>query len=308
MKLKGIVSLTGYAIVISTVGFFARMIDGLDLLTVVFFRAWLAAAFIFIWVAATGTLRDLAPKNLPVMGLSALSQGLMMVLFIGATLNTSIANAVFLTYTAPVFAILFSWFFLGEKISAATIGSFVLTAVGVLLIVDVSSFSLNGQILMGDLMALGAGVCYAGSTVTAKALSEQNKGQSIVFWQMALTGFALIPFIQMPTPEVLLPVAMPLLGLGVLATGCSYLLFMVGVRHVPGQQVLIVTSLETIIPASFAWMIFGESLSGVAIVASVLILCGVIWVQLADMQSIEMESEDIHTAPTVRLHPVVVNR
>jgi len=125
---------------------------------------------------------------------------------------------------------------------------------------------------------------------------------------MALTGLALIPFIQLPDPSALIPAAMPILGLGIVATGVSYLLFMTGVRHVPGQQVLIVTSLETIIPASFAWMVFGESLSNMGLVACVLILAGVIWVQLADMQTAVPEPEDIHTAPTLRLRPVSVNR
>ena len=131
MKIKGFASLIGYSILIGSVGFFARMIDGIDLITIVFFRGLLAAGFIFIYSASTGPLSDLKPRNLPTTGLSAFFQGMMMLTFVGATLNTTIANAVFLTNTAPAFAVLFSYLFLKERISWSTIGGLMLTSVAI---------------------------------------------------------------------------------------------------------------------------------------------------------------------------------
>lgn len=229
-----------------------------------------------------------------------------MICFIGAVLHTTIANAVFITYTAPVFAILFSWLFLGEKISRATIFSFLLTGIGVGLIVDFQSFSMGAETMVGDLMALGAGLSYAAVTITSKTVSKTNQDQTIVFWQMGLVALALIPFINLPSPAVLLSAAMPLFGLGVVATGFSLLLFMQGVRHVAGQHVLIITSLETIIPAGFAWLLFGEALSNTMLAACAMIIAGVLWVQIAGLRAGVAEEDDLHTAPTMRLKPVSV--
>lgn len=304
MNFKGIASLTGYAILIGSVGFFARMIEGLDLITIVFLRALLAAGFVLIYTVLTGSLSDLRPKNRLGMGLVAFFQGCMMICFIGAALITTIANAVFITYTAPVFAILFSWLFLGETVSRSTIFSFLLTALGILLILDVRTFSIGGETWMGDLMALGSGLSYAAVTVTSKSLSKTDQNNTVVFWQMGLVALALLPLANLPSPAVLLPATMPLFGLGVVATGCSYLLFMNGIRHVAGQHALIITSLETVIPAGFAWLIFGESLSNTALAACAMILIGVLWVQLAGMGEDELEIDDLKTQPMMRVKPV----
>ena len=307
MNIKGITSLTGYAVLVSSIGFFARYVEGLDLLTIVFFRALIGAIFVLAYTLLTGSLRELRPNNILGIGLVALFQGSMMICFIGAVLYTTIANAVFITYTAPVFAILFSWLFLGEKISKATIFSFVLTGIGVGCIVDFQSFSLGAETMAGDLMALGAGLSYAAVTITSKSLSKTNSDQTVVFWQMGLVALALIPFINLPSPAVLLSAAMPLAGLGVVATGFSFLLFMSGVRHVAGQHVLIITSLEAIIPAGFAWLIFGEALSSTMLAACAMIIAGVIWVQLADLGRTPEITDDLQTAPTLGMKPVSVS-
>ncbi len=305
MNFKGIVSLTGYAVLIGSVGFFARMVEGLDLMNIVFFRALLAAGFVFCITAFGGSAKLLWPNNWLGLGLVALSQGCMMICFIGATLHTTIANAVFITYTAPVFAILFSWLFLGETISRTTIISFLLTAAGVLLIVDVNSFSLGAETLYGDVLAFGAGISYAAVTVSSKYASRTDQGQTIVFWQMGLVALCLLPFIDLPSPAVVLNTAPALLGLGIVATGCSWLLFMHGIRYVAGQQALIITSLETVIPAGFAWFIFGESLSSTALAGCAMILIGVLWVQISDLRSEAIEGEGL--APAMRFRPVSGN-
>ncbi|MFK7800974.1 MAG: DMT family transporter [Anaerolineae bacterium] len=306
MQIKGMFSLIGYALLIGSVGFFARVIEGLDLMTVVFFRALLAAGFIAIYAAGTGSLKDLRPNNIPVMGISALFQGLMMLTFIGAALNTTIANAVFITNTAPIFAVFFSQIFLKEKISTATLGGLLLTTIAVCLIVDVRNFSLSSEHLLGDMLALASSVCYAAATVSAKKLSDDNSGACIAFWQMGLTALALTPFITMPAPSVLISAAIPLFGIGVVASGIAFLLFQSGVKNLPAQQVHIITSLGIVIPAGFAWLLLGEPMSTLTIAACALILIGVIWVQTTAVHPVS--EDDFHEAPTRRLRPVSISR
>ena len=92
MKIRSINALFGYSITIGTLGFFTRMVDGIDLLTIVFFRALLAAIFIFGFLSVTRKTRQLIPHNIGLLLINALCHGGMMVTFIWAILNLSLIH------------------------------------------------------------------------------------------------------------------------------------------------------------------------------------------------------------------------
>ncbi|MEM9776985.1 MAG: EamA family transporter [Chloroflexota bacterium] len=280
MKAQGIISLIGYSIAIGTLGFFTRMVDGIDLMTIVFFRTLLAALFILGFVLMTKKAADLIPNNPILLLFNAFCQGGMMVTFIGAVLYTSITNTYFFNHTAPIFAILFSWLFLKENIHKSTVISIIISFVGMMLIIDFNSFSLRSDTVFGDLLALASGILFAGSMVSSKVLTRTNSSVTITFWQMALTAAALIPFIQMPSAVVLLPAALPLIGMGCIATGLSYVLFVYGVEHLEAQVVLIIPTLGLLFPMVGAWVLYAETLSASGIAGCMLIVIGVLTSQL----------------------------
>lgn len=280
MKTKSIYALVGYSLTIGTLGFFTRMIEGIDLLTLVFFRALLAALFILGFLLITKKARQLIPWNITLLLFNAACQGGMMVTFIWAILNTTISNTVVMNHTAPIFAIIFSRIFLKETIRNSTVVSIAISFVGMLLIIDFSDFSMQSDTAFGDMMALASGVLFAGSMVSGKVLTRSNTSAGITFWQMALTAAALLPFIQMPSVSIMLPAAFPLIGLGCIATGLSYVLFMVGVENLDAQVVLIVPTIGLIFPVVGAWLIYGEALSTTSLSGSLLILAGVFVSQL----------------------------
>ncbi|MEM8858644.1 MAG: DMT family transporter [Chloroflexota bacterium] len=280
MKTKSIASLIGYSIAISTLGFFTRMIEGIDLMPLVFFRTLLASLFILGFLVITNRMADLIPRRPELLMFSALCQGGMMVTFIGAVLNTTITNTVFINHTAPIFAIIFSRIFLKEQIRTATILSIIISFVGMLLIIDFSDFSLQSSTALGDMMALASGVFFAGSMISAKALTRSIPSTGIAFWQMAITAGVIFPFIDIPSVEILIPVAFPLIGMGCFATGLSYIMFMVGVENLDAQVVLIVPTIGLIFPAVGAWIIYSEALTAVGILGCILILVGVLTSQM----------------------------
>ena len=280
MNIKGISSLLAYSLLIGTLGFFTRAVQGLDLITIVFFRAFLAAIFIFGFAAVTKTLKDLIPSNIPTLVLASICQCGMMVLFIGAVLNTSIANAVFINQIAPICAVLFSRVFLGEKISRTTLIGMLISTTGVLCMLDLGSLEFGSNSAIGDLMALGSAVCYAGAMVSSKSLTRTNSTTSIAFWQMALSAAMLVPFIQIPSSTILIEGAGPLLGIGFLVSGFGYLLFMVGVKNLNAQTVLIIPSFGLVVPAAGAWLLYGETLATTGFIGCGLILAGVLSSQI----------------------------
>jgi drug/metabolite transporter (DMT)-like permease len=245
-----------------------------DTLSIVFFRSCIAAIFIglvCIAIRQAGALRLRDPRATLLVGLF---QGAMIGLIMAALRMTSVSNALFLLYTAPIFSVLLARVFLKERIAATTWAGIGVALLGVLCIVDPRTISFDSAHALGNLLALGAGLSLAAMTVAAKPLSRRVSGHYIVFWQYLVIAVLTLPFIRVASPTTLLANWWQIGGLGVVCTGIAYLWYMRGVRHVPAQHVLIVASLEPLVGTAMAALILGESLSHLALVGAALIVLG----------------------------------
>lgn len=102
-----------------------------------------------------------------------LSIGTSLALYVSSTLMTSIANAVFLIYTGPIFSAILAWIFLKEKISLRNGLFLLLVFIGMLLTIGIIRWE-NGVVIgldlapdprmpnkaLGDLFGLGSGLFY----------------------------------------------------------------------------------------------------------------------------------------------------
>ncbi|AKE40346.1 putative permease [Corynebacterium kutscheri] len=102
-----------------------------------------------------------------------LSIGISLALYVSSTLMTSIANAVFLIYTGPIFSALLAWIFLKEKISLRNTFFLLLVFLGMLLTIGIIRWDEGIRIgldlapnpqmpnkALGDLFGLGSGIFY----------------------------------------------------------------------------------------------------------------------------------------------------
>jgi drug/metabolite transporter (DMT)-like permease len=247
MLKSGYMQLVYYALFNGFVGVLVKETQGLDTLVIVFFRGLIAAAFIGLLTVLLGQGRTLRLCNLRATLLVALFQGLMTILIIRALQLTAVANALFLLYTSPIFAVVLARLFLKEPITRVIWMGIGVILLGVLCIVNPAHLLLDRTQALGSLMALGAGLASAAMTVAAKPLTQKVSGYYIVFWQYLLIALLTLPFVQ---PTVLNSVTAnwwQLGGLGIVCTGIAYTLYMRGVRYVPAQHVLIVASLEPLV-------------------------------------------------------------
>lgn len=274
LQKHGYLQLVYYALFNGFVGVLVKEVHGLDTFSIVFFRGLIAAAFIGLIATAFGQGYTLRLSDLRATLLVGLLQGLMTILIIGALRMTAVANALFLLYTAPVFAVLMARLFLKEQITAVTWLGIGIVLVGVLLIVNPANLALDKTQALGSLMALGAGVASAAMTVAAKPLTQKVSGYYIVFWQYLLIALLTLPFVH---PAALVTATAnwwQLGGLGIVCTGIAYTLYMRGVRAVPAQHVLIVSSLEPLAGTVIAGVLLHEALSPLTLVGAVLIMAG----------------------------------
>ncbi len=111
-------------------------------------------------------------------------------LFIVALRSISLANAYTLVFGAPLFMTLFGRIFLGERVShsrwVAVIGGFV----GVLIVLSPASLGFS----LAAFVALLAAVVWAVTSLVARRLGQHEPSTRILFYYMAISALATLPF------------------------------------------------------------------------------------------------------------------
>ena len=192
---------------------------------------------------------------------------------------SSVSTAVILMYTAPVFVLIFSVLFLGEKLNAIKGISVFLMIVGCALvsgIVGGMKFSLAG-ILFG----IAAGISYSAYNIFTKILTMHKVNTLTVtsynFIIMSIIGLAVANPIEMVSLTTKNPVAIiPLIvGIGVFTCILPYVFYTLGLRDVPAGTATALGIIEPLSATVFSVAFLGEKLTAPLIIGMVLILAAV---------------------------------
>jgi drug/metabolite transporter, DME family len=274
---RGYVELVLYSVLAGAVGVFVKMVQGLDVFTIVFFRASIAASFILLLVAFRRRLVELRPVSPGRTLLVGLFQGLAIYLYFQALFQTSVSNAVFLLYTAPIFSVVFARLLFKEEIEAGTLMGVAVTLAGIVCVLNPSTFSFSSRETTGDLIALAAGFFYSVMAMTAKPLMKRASGYYAAFWQYAVISAIFLSFARFDSVNAVATNWPELLVIGVFCTGIAFILFMDGIGKVKAQKIFVVTALEPLMGTLLALAVLKEVPSPIAVLGAALILYGVYW-------------------------------
>jgi len=262
------------AIIWGSLGIFVRVIN-LPITEIVFFRVIFAASAVFVVLVAQKRLFQLKLKG---------HRGLMILRGAGLTINwlmffcairfTTIANAVLLTYTAPVFIVLWSPMFLKEKTESKTVFSLILSMVGITLIVFPGLKIGAGTHLFGMICALGSAITYALIVIVNKYLLNEYTPASLVFYESFISFFILVPFMfvnfSRPTGGELLI----LIIMGVVNTALAAFLYTSGLKQVKAQHAGVLAYLDPLTAMVLAILFLSEIPTVYTVIGGVLILIG----------------------------------
>lgn len=192
-----------------------------------------------------------------------------------------IGVAVTIQYLGPLLLLLWLRFAHGRKLPRGLWGAVALSAAGCFLVV--------GAYRPGDLDALGVAAAFGAALtfvvyfVSAERAGQVNPPATTLFWAF---GFASLmwavaaplwsfPFAELGTARNLL------LGLGVIVLGTlvPFVCMVTAVRHVPASRAAVVSTLEPVLAALFAWLIHGETLSAAQLAGGLAVVGAVAWVQ-----------------------------
>jgi drug/metabolite transporter (DMT)-like permease len=283
-RIKGSVFIIAASFLYSFIGVFSRF-AGINLFALVFYKAALSAFFFFlIFIFARRkeklgmswkTARFFIPYGL-VVAVTELT-------FIGAYLNTTMVNTVFLGALAPVFVAVLSYVFLEERVDLVTLLSLVIGIVGIGFIVEADVFGmLNEKNLFGDALALIYAVCYAVFIIYGRERVKLNIDMYYsVFWSYALAALFILP-VNLAYGTFAIPVesVVWIVLLAFICTNIAFILFCKGFEYIDATRGSISTLSEQLFVTIIAFLFFGENLTLLAIAGAVLICLSVVLTEM----------------------------
>lgn len=197
------------------------------------------------------------------------------VLFTLANKLTTAANAIVLQFTAPIFVILLSLLFWRKRPQKLDLTVCAVVLLGVLCFF-VESLEAGG--MLGNVLALFAGLCYAG-VFLLNDLPDSDPISS-VFWGDVFSAVMGLPFLVHETDFAPITIG-SLLILGAFQVGLSYVLMCIGLRTTPAVTASLVSGIEPVLNPILVAVFYHEtigplSLLGAAVVISSIVIYNVL--------------------------------
>jgi drug/metabolite transporter (DMT)-like permease len=157
--------------------------SGVSFPEALFWRQVLTVPILLGWLAWRGEVRRLRTRRLPAHGRRAVLGAIGMAFTFGAPVLLPLAEAVTLSFTTPLFAVVLSALLLRERVGRYRWAAVALGFAGVVVIARP-----DGHLpLFGSLVGLGAGFMVALISIQVRDLTRTDEPLSIVFWFAALS-------------------------------------------------------------------------------------------------------------------------
>jgi S-adenosylmethionine uptake transporter len=199
----------------------------------------------------------------------------MAVLFFWGIARVPLAQAIALTFIAPLIALLLAVLFLGEKIGPRSISGSIAAFAGVLVIVlGQARAELGQEALIGSAAILGSAFCYAGNIVMMRQQALAALPLEINFFQSAtVLGIWVAAILIFGIPEW--PgIQWGWLVVASLLSTAGSLLFAWAYARAEASYLAVTEYSAFIWAVALGWLVFGEHVTGYTLTGALLIVGG----------------------------------
>lgn len=262
-------------------------------LTTVFLRLVISSALLYTGLRLTRRLQPIRREHRKLIMLSALFNPFLYFLgeSYGVKYSSPTISAVIIA-TIPVFSALAAFIYYGEKFHRINILGFVLSFVGVvvLLLGPDLSFSTSPLGVACLFFAVLTAVAYA---LVLKKLAGLYSAFTIVTMQNILGAIYFLPLVLVFEHEYLrhLPADAdmwrPLLMLAVFASSLAFIFFTISTRELGVSRTNVFSNFIPVFTALFAWLLVDEKITAGKIAGMLMVTTGVLLTQISRIQIFE---------------------
>ena len=232
---------------------------------VALYRAVIAALALFLWQLCTRqTVRwKDVKKELPLLFVSGAAMSVNWILLFEAYKYTTVAMATLSYYFAPVIVTVASTVLFRERLTAKQISCFVMSTLGLVMVIGVSGGG-GSHDLLGILLGLGAAVFYAAVVLINKGIRRVS-GLNRTFMQFLAAILVMTPYISMTGGSHLAGLdmtgAVNLMVVGVFHTGICYCMYFSSLRYLKGQEASILSYIDPVVAVILSVAVLHEPVS-----------------------------------------------
>ena len=266
---KAIIQMLICATLWSIAGIFIKLIPW-NGFVVAGMRSLIAGITLFAAIRIMGYEYILNKKTI----ITGIFSGLTYICFVCANKLTTAANAIVLQFTSPVFIVIYSALFFKKPVRKQDLTVVIFTLLGIaLFFLD----KLESGYILGNIVAIGAGLFMAGMFVAVGAIDEEERYSGILNGQI-LTFLVGLPF-MIATKPVFTPVAvLSILILGVFQLGIAYVLYVKSSRYCPPLACCLLGAMEPLLNPVWVFLFDGERPGIFALFGSVIVIVSItIW-------------------------------
>ena len=250
------------------------------------YRAILAAGLIGIFLLATRQRIDFKAigRELLLLLFSGMAMGINWILLFEAYKYTTVSVATLSYYFAPVIVTVVCPFLFQEKLTKKQILCFLMSTLGLSLVIGITDLGGGGNDGLGILFGLGAAVFYAAVILLNKFIKGVG-GIHRTFLQFLSAIVILVPYVAFTGGVTLGGLNgtgwLCLLIVGLVHTGITYCLYFSSLKELPGQKAAILSYIDPLVAVLISVTVLGESMTLWQAVGGLLILGFTLWNELA---------------------------
>ena len=242
-----------------------------------FWRVFLALPFLAVWAKIEERGGPARPNFKTPMIWAGVLFGGDLIFWHLSILKTSIANATFLSTTAPVWVMLVTAIVLKEKISRAALAGLALCLIGGSTLIG-ETLQFNPHHWLGDLFGLMTSFFFGMYFFAIKGARAYAGAGRTTFAASAVTSACLLVF-TLATGDILMPAtpkgAIALVSMAAISQALGQGLLSVALGKLPTFFSALVIFLEAVAAAALAWIFLDEPLSILQSLGGALILFGI---------------------------------
>lgn len=269
--------------IFGTLGLFVRNI-AVSSGELALYRAVLAALLltVFFVISKQRIPWELVKREVPLLLASGVAMGINWILLFQAYKYTTVSAATLSYYFAPVIVTVVCPFLFQEKLTVKQIICFVMSTVGLVLIIGIGDVAGSSNII-GILFGLGAAVFYA-TVILLNKFIKNVEGIHRTFLQFIAAIITLAPYVVCTSGITLGSLSstgwINLLIVGLVHTGITYCMYFSSLKELPGQKVAILSYIDPLVAVLISVTILGETMTVSQVIGGMLILGFTLWNEL----------------------------
>ncbi len=267
--------LTG-GVLMGVVGLILRLMESADGFQILVYRSISLAAMVML-------VACLRRKTSPVKFLKSFDKwdvfigfllGLAFSFYVFALLNTNIASALFILSSAPIFAAILAWIFIGERPTIVTYAALFLAVIGVGVMVK-DGLDTGG--ILGNFFALFSAFCFSCMLVVIRYTGKEDALGGTFLGGIVACALNAIVVIVMGTGFVISGWDLSLsLIMGAFSIGLGIALVTWAASYLPASEISILVLIESVTGPIWVWLFLNEGTTINALIGGAIVLIAVV--------------------------------